>query len=315
MQYNALLTQLYQAHEQRQDKRDKRMSNASSPTASPSRATSSLPGRNGRYLSSPTKSKLSIPFPSRPGVRPIHNPMEDGSRVRAQSTPTVDRPPGSLGPNTSPRRVRPSLGTRSVAPSGLGRDQPPRLDFADVRTLHTTFLSYIQDGLLLSFPQFSQLVMAVVGNCDRFAGLIERWGGDVLPELLSEGSVGDDRASAAESSLLKERYQTMLALVLDVREQLRDLFELVVEGPGVREPLPSQQGTGRAEQLKSEMGATARQHLTQLAARLDMNGFFTGGNLRHWEEAQRARSAAIAARAKAKAKAEAEAEAGTAARA
>lgn len=51
-------------------------------------------------------------------------------------------------------------------------------------------------GLMLSNATLSVAVRAMIETCEEFAGKVERWGGDVLPGLLDEGSIsgrdGDD---------------------------------------------------------------------------------------------------------------------------
>lgn len=58
-----------------------------------------------------------------------------------------------------------------------------------MRSTHAAYLAFVQDGTLLSSPAASGIIRAVLETCDRFVGLVERWGGDVLPDLLTEGSL------------------------------------------------------------------------------------------------------------------------------
>lgn len=50
--------------------------------------------------------------------------------------------------------------------------------------LHCDYLSVLQDGLLLSHPEIARTIKDVLDVCERLVGIVERWGGDVLPGLL-----------------------------------------------------------------------------------------------------------------------------------
>ncbi|CCO34795.1 Gamma-tubulin complex component 4 homolog [Rhizoctonia solani AG-1 IB] len=68
--------------------------------------------------------------------------------------------------------------------------QPETLDFTTLRTLHATYLANIVSGSLLGHSGCASLVRAALETCERFVGTVERWGGDVLPGVLEEGSAG-----------------------------------------------------------------------------------------------------------------------------
>ncbi len=177
-----------------------------------------------------------------------------------------------------------------------------RLEFADLRSTHLAFLKFVTDGLLLNAPRVVALVLAILKTCVRFASQIERWGGDVLPDLLAEGST-----ESKENIIFNERNETITTLVVELRDQLRDFFEYITEGDAafsngvggrsdasfasmslLAAHLPSMPGGGAgaaarrrapADEARIDMGASAREHLTQLSLRLDYSGFFTGTNL------------------------------------
>lgn len=70
-------------------------------------------------------------------------------------------------------------------------DTPPDvLDFSTLRTLHAMYLANIVSGSLLGHSGCASLVRAALETCERFVGMVERWGGDVLPGVLEEGSAG-----------------------------------------------------------------------------------------------------------------------------
>jgi hypothetical protein len=54
--------------------------------------------------------------------------------------------------------------------------------------MHTRHLAFLRDGLLLTDLNLAVSVRDIVDTCKRFAGLVDRWGGDGVPEALaSEG--------------------------------------------------------------------------------------------------------------------------------
>ena len=103
----------------------------------------------------------------------------------------------------------PSQSTASDASSGT-----PPLDFTTLRNIHTTYLERLLTGSLLSNPALTNIIRMVLEVCERFAAQIERWGGDVLPALLFEGSIapGGDKVG----DMVAERY-TIVGEIDEVR--------------------------------------------------------------------------------------------------
>ncbi len=66
--------------------------------------------------------------------------------------------------------------------------------------MHARHLAFLREGLLIADRESALLVRDILDTCKRFCGLVERWGGDVLPELLSdeEGDVVGERAKAVD---------------------------------------------------------------------------------------------------------------------
>jgi gamma-tubulin complex component 4 len=64
--------------------------------------------------------------------------------------------------------------------------------------MHTRHLAFLRDGLLLTDLQLATLVKDIMDTCKRFAGLVDRWGGDGISDL----------ASGAEE-ILEERSKQM----------------------------------------------------------------------------------------------------------
>ncbi len=72
------------------------------------------------------------------------------------------------------------------------------LDFASLRTAHTAFLAFVQDGLLLSSPVASSMVRSILDIGDRFAGTVRAVGWDVLPPLLTTSATAEEITEAVE---------------------------------------------------------------------------------------------------------------------
>ena len=89
------------------------------------------------------------------------------------------------------------------------------LDFTTLRTIHTHYLGRLLDGCLLTNPTLPSILRSILDNCERFVANVERWGGDVLPALLFEGSLksgGEEEVGA----MVKERW-TVVAEIDEVR--------------------------------------------------------------------------------------------------
>ena len=53
-----------------------------------------------------------------------------------------------------------------------------------------TYLERLLTGSLLSNPALTSIIRMILEVCERFVAQVERWGNDVLPALLFEGSLG-----------------------------------------------------------------------------------------------------------------------------
>ncbi|GAC94045.1 hypothetical protein PHSY_001614 [Pseudozyma hubeiensis SY62] len=168
------------------------------------------------------------------------------------------------------------------------------LDFASLRTSHTAFLAFVQDGLLLSSPVASSIVRCFLDICDRFAATVERWGGDVLPPLLTTTSGAVDASSA-----IGERQSLVDQTTREIDRELVRFFSLLSSstsfGGNVANTSVTAAAAGADEsglgslsisvaQLQMARGdvgkvdwagaGSARKHLEQLLLRLDYSGFF-----------------------------------------
>ena len=102
------------------------------------------------------------------------------------------------------------------------------LDFTTLRTIHTHYLGRLLDGCLLTNPTLTSTLRSILDNCERFVANVERWGGDVLPALLFEGSL---RSGGEEEvgTMVKERW-AVVAEIDEVRpcEFIENITKVVV---------------------------------------------------------------------------------------
>jgi hypothetical protein len=93
---------------------------------------------------------------------------------------------------------------------GKGLDAASRddyLDFTTLRTIHTAYLDRLLNGCLLNNASLTTIIQAILESCEQFVAQVERWGGDVLPALLFEGSIGG--GSDQVGVLVQERWHTV----------------------------------------------------------------------------------------------------------
>lgn len=88
------------------------------------------------------------------------------------------------------------------------------LDFTTLRTIHATYLERLLAGSLLANPALTAILRPLMEVCERFVAQVERWGGDVLPALLFEGTLGSG-GDRDVGSLVKERW-SIVANINDV---------------------------------------------------------------------------------------------------
>lgn len=88
-----------------------------------------------------------------------------------------------------------------------------------MRIIHTTYLERLVTGSLLSNPALTSIIRLILEVCERFAAQVERWGGDILPALLFEGSLAAGGDKVGE--MVEER-RIIVAEINDVRSSLSD---------------------------------------------------------------------------------------------
>ncbi|EJF67192.1 gamma-tubulin ring complex protein [Dichomitus squalens LYAD-421 SS1] len=124
-----------------------------------------------------------------------------------------------LGASKTGSTFHPSLSTGSNLSSGA-----PPLDFTTLRSIHATYLERLLTGSLLANPALTNIIRMILEVCERFAAQVERWGGDVLPALLFEGSLaagGGDKVG----EMVAERY----AIVGEIDVTLHTLLDAFYE--------------------------------------------------------------------------------------
>ncbi|EJD54547.1 hypothetical protein AURDEDRAFT_79521 [Auricularia subglabra TFB-10046 SS5] len=202
----------------------------------------------------------------------------------------------SSSPTTGMSQSTTSASLRDADPKITSSTSGSHLDFTTLRALHSTFLERIVAGCLLSTPALSALIRSMCEVCERFAGQVERWGGDVLPPLLAEGSVASGKHSVGE--LVRARY----AVVQEVNETLSTILDGFYDqlSTTTSQPLASgatadasmllnasttigaalPRGKGDATVSDDRAGHMIRR-LERLLLRLDFNGSFSAPSTMH----------------------------------
>lgn len=84
------------------------------------------------------------------------------------------------------------------------------LDFTTLRTIHTAYLDRLLNGCLLNNASLTSIIRSILESCEQFVAQVERWGGDVLPALLFEGSLKGGNEQVG--TLVQERWQSVSEL-------------------------------------------------------------------------------------------------------
>ncbi|KAI0049254.1 hypothetical protein FA95DRAFT_1604512 [Auriscalpium vulgare] len=205
-------------------------------------------------------------------------PSDSGARRRAFST-TSDTPASD--------ELKPLDG-----PHADTHGAPPPLDFATLRGIHSTYLERLLGGTLLTNPALIAIIRPIFELCEQFVAQVERWGGDVLPALLFEGSL---TAGADDvGKMVKERW----AVVSEINETLHTLLESFYEqlSSSTSQPLTARADASKSAVFNSTLNASVfghthsirakdgrrsdiagevRKHVERLLLRLDFNGEFS----------------------------------------
>ncbi|KDR85484.1 hypothetical protein GALMADRAFT_234383 [Galerina marginata CBS 339.88] len=175
----------------------------------------------------------------------------------------------------------------STDQAGAQGSTASHLDFTTLRTIHTNYLGRLLDGCLLTNPTLPSVLRQILDICERFVALVERWGGDVLPALLFEGSLrgeGDEKVGA----LVQERWSIVSEIDETLRSQLESFYEHLTSSisqqpfstavdaskSGIIGASMMNQTTHNLSRTKMIDGETdqSRRHVERLLLRLDFNG-------------------------------------------
>ncbi|KAF8665413.1 hypothetical protein AX16_000432 [Volvariella volvacea WC 439] len=179
-----------------------------------------------------------------------------------------------------------------LKPSGSGASNmaSSHLDFTTLRAIHATYLDRILTGCLLTNPGLTSVIRPILDLCERFVGQVERWGGDILPALLFEGSIREGGGEEI-GSMVRQRW----AVVAEINQTLRDLFESFYEQLSLstsQQPFAGGDASksmalngsmahmttlniSRAAKNGDGGAADVRRHIERLLLRLDFNGEFS----------------------------------------
>jgi gamma-tubulin complex component 4 len=115
--------------------------------------------------------------------------------------------------------------------------------------MHTRHLSFLREGLLIADTSTAVLTRDILDVCRRFAATIDRWGGDVLPELLMEGASGEE-----VGEMMEEREKAVSDVSETFNELLSEFFRVLVDAQNPTAEKDSSAGvsfsrTSRATQI------------------------------------------------------------------
>ncbi|KAL1951143.1 hypothetical protein VTO73DRAFT_292 [Trametes versicolor] len=199
---------------------------------------------------------------------------------------------GTLQQGVSSKSVSSMPPSQSTA-SNLAASAAPPLDFTTLRSIHTTYLERLLTGSLLSNPALTNIIRMILEVCERFAAQVERWGGDVLPALLFEGSL------AAGAQKVGEAVAERNATVGEIDETLQTLLDAFYEQLSLSTTLQPFAATADATKSallhntsmanttgfhtfvrarrgrRLEGDEEVRRHVERLLLRLDFNGQFS----------------------------------------
>ncbi|KAJ3563587.1 hypothetical protein NP233_g8848 [Leucocoprinus birnbaumii] len=162
------------------------------------------------------------------------------------------------------------------------------LDFTTLRTIHAAYLDRLLSGCLLNNPALTLIIHSILESCEQFVAHVERWGGDVLPALLFEGSLrgGSDQVGV----LVQERWKIVSDLNQTLRSHLQSFYEQLTVSTS-QQPFSGGVDASKSILINASIAnqslaqgalknigsaeAEARRHVERLLLRLDFNGEFS----------------------------------------
>ncbi|TCD62862.1 hypothetical protein EIP91_006343 [Steccherinum ochraceum] len=205
---------------------------------------------------------------------------------------TSDVPGAAQSPQTQPPPLQSSSLPASQSAASVTSVPPSaRLDFSTLREIHTSYLERLLTGSLLANPSLTPIIRAILEVCERFAAQVERWGGDVLPALLFEGSIagGGDRVGEMveeRHGVVAEIHETFNTLLESFYEQLsqsttQQPFSATDASKSMLYNMSSVNASGFHTFIRTKKGKRlegdeeVRRHVERLLLRLDFNGEFS----------------------------------------
>jgi hypothetical protein len=109
-------------------------------------------------------------------------------------------------PTSTPQPITSTSQMENIQPTATATPRSAELDFTTLREVHNRFLECLLTASLLANPACASTIRTILEVCERFVAQVERWGGDVLPALLFEGSVSFDGGEDV-GSMVRERWK------------------------------------------------------------------------------------------------------------
>ncbi|KAG6890001.1 hypothetical protein C0995_012961 [Termitomyces sp. Mi166 len=164
------------------------------------------------------------------------------------------------------------------------------LDFTTLRVIHTTYLDRLLTGCLLTNSMLMSILRPILDICERFVAQVERWGGDVLPALLFEGSLkeGDEKVGG----MVEERWLIVAEINETLQKALDSFFEQLATSIS-QQPFTTAADASKSVIMNASMAnhttlnasraakgldgglGEVRRHVEHLLLRLDFNGGFS----------------------------------------
>jgi gamma-tubulin complex component 4 len=94
---------------------------------------------------------------------------------------------------------------------------PSYLDFTTLRVLHAEYLGRLLTSSLLLNAEIAPIVRHIIEVCEGLVAQVERWGGDILPDLLSEGSLASRGEHSDDVGSLVQARSRIVADINSVR--------------------------------------------------------------------------------------------------
>ena len=134
------------------------------------------------------------------------------SRLKKQLSPDgeskMQNPESTGGQSADPSSPK-GFGPAEHAEAGAEPATAPgtSLDFTTLQNIHSTYLERLLIGCLLTNPVLAATLRPIFELCEQLVAQVERWGGDVLPALLFEGSMSGGTDGVGK--MVRERWSVV----------------------------------------------------------------------------------------------------------